>query len=87
MNPICSICNHEYATEVHHKININTEDGWNNRTNIDQLISICRSCHQRETKKEMKVRADAIVQNNIEDKMNQLNDFELSNESNEQIGQ
>lgn len=36
---------------VHHKKEIKTPEGWEERFNIDGLITLCSSCHQKEHNK------------------------------------
>lgn len=72
--PICQKCNVEPATEVHHLISIN--DNWSLRLAVDNLESRCRTCHQQDTNLEVKERKKRITKNKIEDKMNELNDFD-----------
>ena len=50
INPICQVCNQELATEVHHAIPL-AEDG--KAYDLDNLQSICTSCHSKETRAEM----------------------------------
>lgn len=51
--PFCEICGAE-ATEVHHRVPHN--GNWALFLDYDNLVSICKSCHARETQKESEMR-------------------------------
>lgn len=40
----CELCN-SIATEVHHKVAIQTSDGWERRLDYDNLELLCKKCH------------------------------------------
>lgn len=52
INPLCEVCQANgdttIATIVHHKDEIRTQIGWKNRLEINNLESICQSCHNKE---------------------------------------
>ena len=52
INPLCEVCmsNNKttIATIVHHKHELRTALGWKERLNINNLESICQSCHNKE---------------------------------------
>ncbi len=43
----CEKCN-KIATEVHHKLEIKTVEGWEERLNYDGLMALCGRCHNKE---------------------------------------
>ena len=53
LNPIRELCNRTFANEVHHKIAM--EDG-GAPYDLDNLVSTCKPCHSRETRREMVAR-------------------------------
>lgn len=57
--PLCEICG-EPATEVHHRVPHN--GNWNLFLDWDNLMSICHSCHVRQTQKESVVRQQETAQ-------------------------
>lgn len=42
----CEICG-KYATEVHHKTPIQTDDGWERRLDYNELQCLCIDCHNK----------------------------------------
>lgn len=52
INPMCEVCERNnvktIASIVHHKDEIRTAIGWEKRLDIDNLESICQSCHNKE---------------------------------------
>ncbi|MEG0759011.1 MAG: HNH endonuclease, partial [Raoultibacter sp.] len=42
----CEDC-HAIATEVHHKVPIQTEEGWDLRLDWDYLMAVCVRCHNK----------------------------------------
>jgi 5-methylcytosine-specific restriction enzyme A len=53
LNPICEICDRVLANEVHHKIAL--EDGGAPYA-LDNVLSTCKPCHSRETRREILTR-------------------------------
>jgi 5-methylcytosine-specific restriction protein A len=49
LNPICELCDVALATEVHHRTAL--EDG-GEKFAAENLVSCCRPCHSRETRRE-----------------------------------
>ena len=47
---LCERCN-RIATQVHHKIYIKSDEGWNKRFDIDNLEALCDKCHNEEHKR------------------------------------
>ena len=43
----CERCG-RIGTQVHHKIYISTEEGWNKRFDEDNLEALCTKCHNKE---------------------------------------
>jgi 5-methylcytosine-specific restriction endonuclease McrA len=70
--PLCEVCHTEPAFHVHHIEPLHTASGWRNRLNLDNLISICISCHSKETAKEQA----ALRAVRIDARMEDLNNFE-----------
>lgn len=52
INPLCEVCMRDnkktIATIVHHVHEIRTNLGWEKRLDINNLESICQSCHNKE---------------------------------------
>lgn len=46
----CEVCGH-YATEVHHIIAIQTDEGWSRRLDYTNLRCVCVNCHNAEHKR------------------------------------
>ena len=44
------------ATEVHHVIPIQIEEGWNKRFEFDGIVSLCTKCHNKEHERFQKKR-------------------------------
>lgn len=42
----CEMC-HRIATEVHHIIPIQTEEGWERRLDYSNLMALCVNCHNK----------------------------------------
>lgn len=83
LNPCCERCaqsgyTNVYDLEVHHRIPINSDEGWKNRQNPDHLETLCRSCHQKETVREQKERRDQEKRDTLNRNMERLSDFETS---------
>lgn len=55
-NPICEICDTRLANEVHHKVAM--EDG-GEPFSFENVISTCKPCHSRETRREQTKRSEA----------------------------
>jgi 5-methylcytosine-specific restriction endonuclease McrA len=53
LNPICELCDRTLANEVHHKVAM--EEG-GAKYDLDNLISACKPCHSRETRREVVAR-------------------------------
>ena len=51
----CERCGN-YATQVHHKIEIRTKEGWNRRFDVTNLEILCTSCHNKEHNRFLKKR-------------------------------
>lgn len=48
INPMCEVCKTQIATIVHHRHEIRTSLGWTERLDINNLESICQTCHNKE---------------------------------------
>jgi len=59
---------------VDHKVGLN--DDWTKRFDIDNLQSLCLSCHLKKENEERKRKRLELQQVIIEETMNELNDFE-----------
>ena len=46
----CEICG-RYATEVHHKIPIQIDEGWERRLDYNNLECVCVDCHNKKHKR------------------------------------
>ena len=46
------------ATEVHHVIPIQTEEGWDKRFDLDGVVSLCTKCHNKEHERFQKKRRE-----------------------------
>ena len=53
INPICELCDRTLANEVHHKVAM--EDG-GAKYDLENLVSTCKPCHSRETRREVLAR-------------------------------
>jgi len=62
MNPICELCDQALATEVHHKVAM--EDG-GAPYSFANVVSTCKPCHSRETRREVLARAEQGVREGI----------------------
>lgn len=79
INPLCEICAGTgltvIADEIHHTVNINTPDGWNQRFKLDTLLSLHKSCHSNQTVKEQTERREVERQERIDDCTGELSNF------------
>jgi 5-methylcytosine-specific restriction endonuclease McrA len=79
LNSLCEICSStgliEVAVEIHHTVNINTNEGWQNRFNVDGLMSLCKSCHSKQTVQETTMRKEVEKRERINIEMTKLEDF------------
>jgi 5-methylcytosine-specific restriction protein A len=50
-NPICELCNHRFATQVHHLENARANPA--RRYDVANLQSVCVWCHAKETQREI----------------------------------
>jgi 5-methylcytosine-specific restriction enzyme A len=52
ISPTCERCGETLAQEVHHRTSLADDDSDRNRWSLDGLVSVCKPCHSRETRRE-----------------------------------
>jgi 5-methylcytosine-specific restriction endonuclease McrA len=63
------------AVDLDHTININTQEGYDRRFDIDLLKPLCKSCHSKHTTEEQQQRRDEERKISTLKRMNDLNSF------------
>jgi 5-methylcytosine-specific restriction enzyme A len=78
LNPLCQVCEKEdritTADEVHHIIAIN--DDYSKRLLLDNLMSVCYSCHGKLSGNERKIRNMGMTVSEIEKNMMDLETYD-----------